>query len=329
MRLGLALAVMLATLAAVGWALAVGAHPAPPTRPIVANGPISLPDGLATFDSTTGASVDGPSCSNCGPNLAREASWSPDGSALAFVGPTGGLWVWREGDTIAREVGGCPDASCYLSSPTWSPDGQSILYIAGGPELRFTGGNLYVLDVASGAIREVPRPAASKPALWARWTTDDRITFVASTTDQPANWEWPSRAWTMALDGSDARSTVDLPPTFAVAISPTGEGIAYVDDPRTGVPPAGTTVRLWIVDTRDESRRLLYERPGCCLGPHDRWACLVPGRDGGRLGRAATVRRARRPLPDALRRRNGCADDPCAREPSQGSPAWRPTTTPP
>jgi len=71
---------------------------------------------------------------------ARSFAWSPDGSALAFVGPSrlgvrGRFAVTIDG---LQEIG-------------WSPDGKRLAARAAAS----AGGKLYLVDVATGALREV------------------------------------------------------------------------------------------------------------------------------------------------------------------------------
>ena len=94
-------------------------------------------------------------------------------------------------------IGGCPNANCHISGPSWSPDGRSIADIGGG--------RLYITDVASRAIRAVPRRAASLPVFWARWTDEGHITFVGTKAGSHAY-----AVWTVGIDGSGAEVIAEL-----------------------------------------------------------------------------------------------------------------------
>jgi Tol biopolymer transport system component len=71
-----------------------------------------------------------------------EATWSPDGSQIAFVAPTGPLtspntvdtniFVMNADGTHLREVVSSHGNDHY--PPAWSPDGQSLVYSASGPD---------------------------------------------------------------------------------------------------------------------------------------------------------------------------------------------------
>jgi Tol biopolymer transport system component len=101
--------------------------------PSAANGLLSPDGSLVTFLS------------------AQNGSLSPDGSLLTFltlrVGPVDPQrWVTNADGTDRRWI----SAPCYKSTPagTWSPDGSRIVCSNGG-------GDIVVVDIATGAAREV------------------------------------------------------------------------------------------------------------------------------------------------------------------------------
>src|SRR5260370_26001762 len=71
---------------------------------------------------------------------ARSFAWSPDGSALAYVGPQK-LGVRGK---FSLAIDG-------LRAVAWSPDGKRIAARAAAP----SGGKLYLVEVSTGALREV------------------------------------------------------------------------------------------------------------------------------------------------------------------------------
>jgi hypothetical protein len=91
---------------------------------------------------------------------ARDPSWSPDGSAIAYLddrlkpgGPSGAdLAVVALDGSRQRTLDEATTATGYDSSPSWSPDGRSILFNRwiDGP-----GGRLLVVDVETGSLREI------------------------------------------------------------------------------------------------------------------------------------------------------------------------------
>jgi serine/threonine protein kinase len=97
-------------------------------------------------------------------NVGSGFSLSPDGRSLAFVaGPR--LWLRRLDSEIAKPLAGTDGASY----PFWSPDSQSIGFIAAGKLKR--------LDVASGSVQTLTDVQASAPPGAATWNADGMILF--------------------------------------------------------------------------------------------------------------------------------------------------------
>lgn len=88
---------------------------------------------------------------------AMDPAWSPDSRRIAFT-LFGSLWtVDREGGTAEQVTGGAG----YHAHPSWSPKGGQLAYISGNPPtsiLPNISGRLMVVDLSSGAEREIPAP---------------------------------------------------------------------------------------------------------------------------------------------------------------------------
>ena len=110
-------------------------------------------------------------------------TWSPDGRFIAFSALQGGLtdlfvYDMRAGTT--RRL--TSDAFADLQ-PAWSPDGRSIAFVTDRFSTRLATldiGNyqLAIMDVASGAIRQVAGAAAGKN-INPQWTADGSLFFVS------------------------------------------------------------------------------------------------------------------------------------------------------
>jgi serine/threonine-protein kinase len=118
--------------ATVAWRL----WPTAPPTPIVARAVFTLPEGQ-NFTNTGRQAI----------------AISPDGQRLAYVANTR-LYLRSLSELEAREIPGTgPPEGEVVTSPTFSPDGQSLVFYSGtggGPEAG-TGGNLKRIAVTGGA----------------------------------------------------------------------------------------------------------------------------------------------------------------------------------
>ena len=103
-----------------------------------------------------------------GPERDTEASWSPDGSSIAFTRLQPGkrvpeIWVVRPDGTGLRRL-----TRADAGDPKWSPDGRRIAftrYLIGNPEI-------YVMSSGGGGLRRLTRSRFEDLA--AAWSPDGR-----------------------------------------------------------------------------------------------------------------------------------------------------------
>jgi Tol biopolymer transport system component len=106
---------------------------------------------------------------------AESPRWSPDGSAIAFVGRTPGA-PWRI-ETIPA-TGGTPKKLTKGESeeafPDWSPDGTRLAF--GGLAWAPPPGGLaiQVFDVKTGQLSTLPEPTHALLPYLSRWSPDGR-----------------------------------------------------------------------------------------------------------------------------------------------------------
>ncbi|MBI5771772.1 MAG: PD40 domain-containing protein [Verrucomicrobia bacterium] len=91
---------------------------------------------------------------------------SPDGRSFAY-NTTGGLFIRKFSELSAHAI---PGTELDLYNPVFSPDGQSVAYVAVGP------GELQRISVIGGAsVRLGPTGGGSQSSM--SWESDDRILF--------------------------------------------------------------------------------------------------------------------------------------------------------
>lgn len=113
---------------------------------VVARRHIARHDGAATWITSTGASqfvLDRDVCLTdirsgvsrrlgSGTGTSWGATWSPDGSRLAFFSDRGGVahaWLWERRTGKLREIGGVIVHAFYPTDvPRWTPDGATIVF---------------------------------------------------------------------------------------------------------------------------------------------------------------------------------------------------------
>jgi Tol biopolymer transport system component len=113
-----------------------------------------------------------------GPPGASEASWSPDGSQIAFVASSGDpdakdpadwnedIWVMDADGTHARKVVTTDGNDHWM--PTWSPDGRHLIYTADGTENE---GEIARVDLTTGDVTVLTHNEAHD--MMPSWRTTD------------------------------------------------------------------------------------------------------------------------------------------------------------
>lgn len=155
---------------------------------------------------------------------ATGATWSPDGSMIAFLaGSTNAepdihvATVTATGLTGERVIAGERGIDW---GPSWSPDGTAIAFVSD----RSFNEEIWVAsaDGSSDARKLTTDPGGD----WVPVFSPDgtRIVFVSDRTGEP-------EIWSMATDGTDLRNLTRHPQhfdgTWSVSISPDGSRIAY------------------------------------------------------------------------------------------------------
>ncbi len=112
-------------------------------------------------------------------------TWSPDGEQVAFSALDAGvtdLWIVDLRNGRSRQLTHDPWADLQ---PSWSRDGREIAFVTdrianAGPNPRYGRYRLALIDVESGAIRQLPTFADGSKNISPQWSPDGRDLFFVS-----------------------------------------------------------------------------------------------------------------------------------------------------
>jgi hypothetical protein len=178
---------------------------------------------------------------------AQDAAYSPDGTLIAFA-RSGDLWVANADGSGQRRLDSTPNVAEW--GPSWSPDGQVLVYSARVGEKR----QIRAVRLPTGPSLRV---ASSNAEEWgAVYSGSGRLAFVSSRGGTPA-------VYVSRTDGTHpaafAVTPPEVPPTDVrdLAWSPDDKRLAYTREAEDGttalVVDDGTTqVDLTLTPAQDE-----------------------------------------------------------------------------
>jgi Tol biopolymer transport system component len=188
---------------------------------------------------------------------------SPGGSRIAFVQSEGGhpqIFFADLDGSNPHQVTGLPDqpgCDCGAVDPAWSPDGDRIAF--SGLDLR---GNkdIYVVDVASGAVRRLTRDFSGEAA--PDWSPDGRtIAFESGDIRSGDSTTTTGSIWTIDLASGHRTRVVAKTEAASPTWSPDGSQIAFS---AASGPDAGN---LWVVRPDGSGLRQVLAAPGAQTAP--------------------------------------------------------------
>jgi Tol biopolymer transport system component/predicted Ser/Thr protein kinase len=160
-------------------------------------------------------------------NLDSGVTFSPDGKQLAFIrqdgaGAQSGVMVTDTNGGNERRIA---TVGLSLITPSWSPEGGSILVVARTTDLAREA--VYEIDVRSGLVEQVtdPSPPIGPSGSRVAWLPDGK-SFLMSAADRPGN---PAQIWQVfILTRERRRITNDLNSYSEFTISADGRTLAAV-----------------------------------------------------------------------------------------------------
>jgi eukaryotic-like serine/threonine-protein kinase len=206
-----------------------------------------------------------------------QPAFSFDGERIAFTSSRqgGGLFVMGRTGELARRV------SPQGNSPAWSPDGQKLVYSTSwagdNPYAHPGAGELWIVDIASGAQRLLVKENAVRPA----WSPlSDRIAYwgIDPATHFREIWTVP------ASGGTPTRVTNDAAADCSPVWSPDGRWLYFSSD-------RGGPLNLWRVEIDRQGGAAREPEPVTTPSP----AALRPtlSRDGRRMAYSTIVSEGR------------------------------------
>jgi Tol biopolymer transport system component len=151
---------------------------------------------------------------------------SPDGKRVAFAAgnPFPSIWTIDLQRGTKTRITFDQDAA---SLPTWSPDGQKILFLSGIPNGGFT---VIHSKNADGSGDEQVLEGTPRPYFYPEWLRDGKsIVYVKTDGEQPRSF------WRQSLTPNSQPEIILRPPSaqsnlYQATVSPDGRWVAYVSD---------------------------------------------------------------------------------------------------
>jgi serine/threonine protein kinase/Tol biopolymer transport system component len=215
--------------------------------------------------------------------------FSPDGERIAFASTrqSGGLFVMGRTGELVRRV------TARGASPSWAPDGKQLAYSTStssdNPYVHPGGGEIWIVDLDTGAERVIVKESAVRPA----WSPNGyRIAYWAL--DPTTGYR---DIWTVSPDGSaPARVTNDAAADGSPAWAPDGRALYFSSD-------RGGPLNLWHV-AMDERRGTVTGEPEPVTTPSPAAVRPTLSRDGKRLAYRTMISEGRvrtAPMDPAMR----------------------------
>ncbi len=250
--------------------------------------------------ATTAASFD-----------ANSATWSPDGTRLAFTEnlseyfDDADLWVFdaaagtvtnlTDDGTDDLFVGADPSTALGDLAPAWSPDGTEIAFarsVVDETELYETA--LYRIAAEGGEPRKVVDldPGERLPVFaGVRWQDDDTLLYSVVRGNGSGNGASGDGLWAVSADGGEPRRVLDADPVkgppILVAVSTQGQGLLFYPRVQASASTSREESAFAVIDLATEEVEPLEPTAATdatdATAPYRRVRTAAFSPDGGRL----------------------------------------------
>jgi dipeptidyl aminopeptidase/acylaminoacyl peptidase len=208
-------------------------------------------------------------CGDCGDGYGGDLAWSPDSKWIAFSRrdehpfDEAAIWLVRAAGGAAHRLTDCRPASCFDVEPSWSPDGD-LLVFRRWANTRGAADRLYTVRRDGSGLSSIADGADPQ------WSPDGcRIAF-----DGPNG---PNGLSVANANGADLRlifaGTSGATGPGAPSWSPDGRKLVFFKTPRW---PRGFRAEVWTINADGSGKKRLYHSD-CCV---ELWAPPVWSPDG-------------------------------------------------